>query len=118
MDRLSDLLLPSDTVVVGAGLDAVSCYQAFRVKRGQRVLISGWGSMGWDLPMTVGACLGSDRGRVVCVTGDGSLQWNLQELLTISRNTLPVKLFVFNNSGYSSIRATQNAFFDGRFVGV
>ncbi|WP_180540122.1 thiamine pyrophosphate-binding protein [Nevskia soli] len=117
MDRLSDLLLPTDTVVTGAGLDAVSCYQAFRVKRGQRVLISGWGSMGWDLPMAVGACFGSGKRRVVCVTGDGSMQWNLQEMLTIARNALPVKLFVFNNSGYSSIRATQNAFFNGRFVG-
>ncbi len=118
MDQLSDLLSPSDTVVTGAGLDAVSCYQAFRVKRGQRVLISGWGSMGWDLPMAVGACLGSGKGRVICVTGDGSLQWNLQELLTISRNALPVKLFVFNNEGYASIRSTQNAFFGGRFVGA
>jgi acetolactate synthase-1/2/3 large subunit len=45
------------------------------------------------------------------------MQWNLQEMLTIARNALPVKLFVFNNSGYSSIRATQNAFFNGRFVG-
>src|SRR6185369_11089264 len=48
---------------------------------------------------------------------DGSLQWNIQEMLTVTRYKLPIKLFVFNNSGYSSIRSTQNSFFDGRFVG-
>ena len=58
------------------------------------------------------------RERTVCVCGDGSIQWNIQELLTISRYRLPIKIFVFNNQGYASIRATQNSFFEGRFVGA
>jgi acetolactate synthase I/II/III large subunit len=118
MDEISNLLEPSDTIIAGAGLDIVSCYQAFKVKRGQRVIISAWGSMGWDLPLTIGACIAAGRKRTVCITGDGSIQWNIQELLSIAKNRLPLKIFIFNNEGYSSIRATQNSFFDGRFVGA
>lgn len=117
MDVLSDAMVEGEILVTGNGLDVVSAYQAFRVKAGQRVLLSGWGSMGWDLPLAVGAAVASG-GRVVLVTGDGSIQWNVQELLTIQHYALPVKIFVFNNDGYSSIRATQNAFFGGRFVGA
>jgi acetolactate synthase-1/2/3 large subunit len=118
MDRLSDALGPDDILVAGNGLDTVSYIQAFRVKRGQRTITSGnWGSMGWDLPLAIGACIGRGRARTTCVTGDGSLQWNVQELLTIGNYRLPIKIFVFNNEGYASIRATQSAFFEGRFVG-
>jgi acetolactate synthase-1/2/3 large subunit len=74
--------------------------------------------MGWDLPLSIGACVGSGKRRTICVTGDGSIQWNLQELLTIARNRLPIKIFIFNNHGYASIRSTQNSFFEGRFVGA
>jgi len=67
--------------------------------------------------MAVGACVGAGRRRTICVTGDGSLQWNIQELLTIKRYCLPIKIFVLNNGGYQSIRSTQQNFFEGRFVG-
>jgi acetolactate synthase-1/2/3 large subunit len=117
MDKLSDLLLNDDILVTGNGLDEASYWQAFKVKKGQRTLLNGnWGSMGWDLPAAVGACVGSGR-RTICVTGDGSLQWNIQELLTVHHYNLPVKLFVFNNQGYTNIRTTQANFF-GRYVGA
>jgi acetolactate synthase I/II/III large subunit len=74
--------------------------------------------MGWCLPMAVGACVGAGKARTILITGDGSLQWNVQELLTIRRYHLPVKIFVLNNHGYQSIRATQRNFFEGRFVGA
>lgn len=118
MDALSDAMRPDDTLVPGAGLDTVSAYQAFRIKPGQRALISGWGSMGWELPLSVGASWGSGKRRVITVTGDGSIQWNIQELQTIRLAKMPIKIFVFNNAGFSSIRATQNSFFEGRFVGA
>lgn len=119
MDKLSDLLCPKDVVVAGNGLDTVTYYQSFKVKSGQRTMTSNnWGSMGWDLPLSVGASIAKGRGRVVCVTGDGSLQWNIQELLTIKHYQLPIKVFIFNNEGYSSIRATQKALCEGRYVGA
>lgn len=117
VDKLSDLLTADDIVVAGNGIDEVSYWQAFKVKPNQRTMISGnWGPMGWDLPAAVGACIGGNR-RTICLSGDGSSQWNVQELLTIKHYHLPVKIFIFNNQGYTNIRITQANFF-GRFVGA
>lgn len=118
MDRLSERMAPGDVLLSGIGLDVASQYHSFRPKAGQRVLVNAnWGAMGWDLPATVGACI-AHGGHTVLVTGDGSLQWNVQELLTIGQNRLPITIFVFNNSGYTCIRSTQDAFFEGRHVGA
>lgn len=117
MDVLSDALGPDDQVTTGNGTEVVSFFQAFRLKQGQRAYISGWGSMGWDLPLSIGTCIGNGRKRTICVTGDGGIQWNIQELLTIRNYDLPIKVFISNNSGYTCIRATQTNFFQGRFVG-
>jgi acetolactate synthase-1/2/3 large subunit len=117
VDKLSDILSSEDVVVAGNGIDEVSYWQAFKIKPGQRTMISGnWGPMGWDLPAAVGACIGSGR-RTICLSGDGSSQWNVQELLTIKHYHLPVKIFIFNNQGYTNIRLTQANFF-GRLVGA
>ncbi|ODP31255.1 thiamine pyrophosphate-binding protein [Pandoraea sp. ISTKB] len=117
MDTLSDVAAEGDVVVTGNGLDCVSFYQAYKIKKHQRAALNGnWGSMGWDLPTAVGAHYATGK-RTLCITGDGSLMLNAQELLTIGANKLPVKVFVFNNDGYGSIKATQNNFFEGRFVG-
>jgi acetolactate synthase-1/2/3 large subunit len=118
MDRLSDVLTGDDVLTTGNALDCASYYQGFRVKRHQNTIDSKWGSMGWDLPLAVGACIGRGKARTVCATGDGSLQWNVQELLTIKRYRLPIKIFVLNNHGYTAIRTTQTNFFEGRLVGA
>lgn len=119
MDELAERLGPGEVVISGNGMDVVSYYQAFRVKPGQRGIFSGnWGAMGWDLPEAVGAAVAAGGQRVVLVAGDGSFQLNVQELMTIGQHRLPIAIFLFNNEGYSSIRATQNAFFEGRFVGA
>jgi acetolactate synthase-1/2/3 large subunit len=118
MDRLSDHLQATDTLVTGNGMDVVSYIQSFRIKRGQRALQNGnWGAMGWDLPLAVGAAV-ARQARVILVTGDGSFQWNVQELLTVGSHRLPVCIFIFNNQGYATIRATQTAYFQGHFVGA
>jgi acetolactate synthase-1/2/3 large subunit len=116
-DRLADLIDPATTIVTGNALDTTSYFQAYRVPRGQRTINSGWGSMGWCLPLAIGACIGQGLRPLVCVTGDGSFQFNSHELLTISRYRLPIRVFVLNNQGYSNIRATQETFFEGRYVG-
>lgn len=117
-DRLAAILTSDDILVTGNALDTTSYLQSFKVKKGQRTLNSGWGAMGWCLPMTIGACIGSGLKRTICVTGDGSFQFNSQELLTIRHYNLPAKIFIFNNDGYSNIRGTQENFFQGRYVAV
>lgn len=119
MDRLAAHMSADHVMVTGNALDACSYFQGFSVKDGQRTFTSNnWGSMGWALPLAIGACIANEKRPAICVTGDGSVQWNIQELLFLQHHRIPVKIFIFNNRGYSSIRATQNAFFQGRFVGA
>jgi acetolactate synthase-1/2/3 large subunit len=66
--------------------------------------------MGFGLPAAIGAAVGSGR-RTICVEGDGGFQMNVQELATVERLGLPLKIFVANNDGYASIRASQNGYF-------
>jgi acetolactate synthase-1/2/3 large subunit len=89
-----------------------------RVKSSQRHIVnSGCAAMGYGLPAAVGACFANARRRVICLEGDGSIQLNIQELATVAYHRLPLKIIVFNNDGYLSIRTTQRAFFEGRLVG-
>jgi acetolactate synthase-1/2/3 large subunit len=72
--------------------------------------------MGFDLPAAIGAALASGR-RVVCVTGDGGFQMNVQELETLRRLRLPVKLFVLDNKGYAMIYHSHIGAFGSRLTG-
>jgi acetolactate synthase-1/2/3 large subunit len=99
---------------------AVVTVQAAKLKRGQRLYSnSGAASMGYDLPATIGAWHGMAEGseRIICLAGDGSIMQNLQELQTIVGQKIPAKIFLFNNSGYHSIRQTQQSYFNGFSVG-
>jgi acetolactate synthase-1/2/3 large subunit len=81
----------------------------------QRFLTSGgMGSMGFALPAAIGACLAS-QSPVVVVAGDGGFQCNLQELQTVVRNHLPLKMVVFNNHCHGMVRQFQESYFKGRY---
>jgi acetolactate synthase-1/2/3 large subunit len=115
--RLSDLMSSDSVLVAGNGTACVAAFQASSVKEGQRLFWnSGCASMGYDLPAAIGACIGTHRSDVICLAGDGSIQMNIQELQTVKQFNLPVKIFYLNNSGYISIRQTQDNFFEGRKV--
>lgn len=109
---LSEELLADDVTVTDMGMSFQCVMQAFKVKKGQRLFTSsGLASMGWGLPGAIGACIGNKKNRVICLTGDGGLMMNIQELQTIKHYNLPIKIFIFNNKGYSSIRETQKNYF-------
>jgi acetolactate synthase-1/2/3 large subunit len=119
VDRLSDMLKNDEAIVIdGGGTCNQIAFQSLRTKAGQRIVISGaLCSMGSGLPDSIGVAF-QDRARtIVCFIGDGSFQFNVQELQTIRHHGLKIKIFVFCNSGYLSIRQTQNAFFGGRHIG-
>jgi len=61
--------------------------------------------------MAVGACIANGKKPVICSEGDGSIMLNLQELEMIKHYKLPIKIFIYNNGGYFSIRNTHNNFF-------
>ena len=105
--------------------DAGSAYYVasimFKREKSQRYITSGaQADMGFSLPAAVGvsSVARSTNSRVHAVTGDGSFQLNIQEIQTLVTYKLPVTLYVLNNNGYLSIRATQNSFFPGRQCGT
>lgn len=115
---LVDNLKENDIFVMGNGSSCICPFQMAKIKKNQRYLSnSGDASMGYDLPASIGAYVAGNGRRTICYTGDGSIMMNLQELETISYNKLPIKIFVINNDGYSSIRQTQRNFFNGRMTG-
>jgi acetolactate synthase-1/2/3 large subunit len=118
-DRLSDMLKGDEAIVIdGGGTCNQIAFQTLRTKVGQRLLISGaLCSMGSGLPESVGVAFDNQDRTVICFVGDGSFQFNVQELQTIRHHNSRIKVFVFCNDGYLSIRQTQNAFFGGRHIG-
>ncbi|MEE1245627.1 MAG: thiamine pyrophosphate-binding protein [Acutalibacteraceae bacterium] len=112
---LSDQLPENSLTAVSNGACCVAGHQCWSVKHGTRFIInSAIASMGYGLPAAVGLCVSGGKRDTVCLEGDGSIMMNLQELQTIITNKLPIKIFLINNSGYHSIRLTQNNLFKGR----
>lgn len=107
-----------DYIVVSAnGVIPTFLSRYLVIKDNDRYIVnSGCGSMGYGLPAAIGAAIASNK-MVICFEGDGSLQLNIQELQTMKALKLNIKLFVINNGGYASIRATQDAYFKGKYIG-
>ena len=119
MDRLSDHLRKYDVVVSDAGSAIYVVSQALKINAEQRYINSGGqADMGFTIPAAIGVCIAKNSADVIAITGDGSFQLNIQELQTIVHLNLPIKIFVWNNNGYLSIRASQRKFFEGRFIGT
>jgi acetolactate synthase-1/2/3 large subunit len=118
VDILSELLDKEALLVPGSsGACAEVVQQAYRIKRGQRLLNTpGLGSMGFGLPAAIGACLASGNRLTISIIGDGGLQHNIQELETLQRLRLPIKILILNNNGYGSIKAMQETHFNSRYV--
>jgi acetolactate synthase-1/2/3 large subunit len=74
--------------------------------------------MGFALPGAIGACFARGGKQIVAIQGDGSFQFNVQELQTIVHHNLPIVLFVWNNDGYLSIRASFDKSCEGRHTGT
>ena len=110
---------PDDSVVISdAGSAYYVCSQATGISGNNRYITSSaQAEMGFTLPACIGAAFAGSP-CVIGVTGDGSFQMNIQELQTIKHHQLPIKIFVWNNGGYLSIRTTQKKFFEGREIGT
>ena len=119
MQVLFERLEEDQIIVTGNGSACVISFQAAKLKKGQRLWTnSGCASMGYDLPAAIGIAKAAAGKKIVCLAGDGSLMMNLQELQTIAGYNLPIKIFILNNNGYSSIFQTHRNFFNGVEVGA
>ena len=110
----------NDDVIVASptGRVCIAMNLGVKLKAGQKfVAPRGLGSMGYALPCSIAACIASGKRRTICFEGDGSLQHNIQELQLLKNYELPIKLFIYNNSGYSSIYGMQKNHFNGNLAG-
>lgn len=100
-------------VATADGMASVAPHQALRVKPGQRFITNaGLGNMGSGLPLAIGASIAAGKSPVICMEGDGSIMLNIHELQTIVYHKLPIKIFIWNNGGYFSIRTTHQRYFN------
>ncbi|POT54541.1 acetolactate synthase 2 catalytic subunit [Citrobacter amalonaticus] len=76
---------------------------------------SGLGTMGFGLPAAVGAQVARPDDTVICISGDGSFMMNIQELGTVKRKQLPLKIVLLDNQRLGMVRQWQQLFFQERY---
>ncbi|MBM3272988.1 thiamine pyrophosphate-binding protein [Candidatus Kaiserbacteria bacterium] len=119
MTALANAMSHNENVFVDTGASVAWLMQAFPTKLGQRLFHDfNNTAMGWALPAAIGGCLALGARPVTCISGDGSLMMNLQELATLQRHNLPVRLFIINNQGYGMVQQTQEQWLGGEYVGT
>jgi len=116
---LSDHSSPDDVIIpCSSGSAFTTMMQAFEQKSGQVMVTNkGLASMGYGLSGAIGAAFAAPEKRVILVEGDGGFAQNLQEIGTAAINSLNLKIFILDDSGYASIRMTQKNYFGGRYIG-
>ena len=106
-----------DTFLLDTGCALAWMMQAFDFKKGQRLFHAFNNTpMGYALPGAIGASFALGGAPVICVTGDGALQMNIQELATVMRHKLPIKIVLINNQGYSMIQQTQDQWLGSKYL--
>ena len=113
---LSHMAPSESSIVVDTGSVCNIVSQSWKLKKGQRYLISGGLSAMGFWAGSIGAV--ENGKQVIALSGDGSVQMNVQEFATLHYNHLPIKLFVFQNNGYMLIRHNQHNYMEDRFLGV
>lgn len=116
MHRLSSVSRSAAAFVADVGQHQMWAAQSLELLPDQRFLTSGGlGSMGFGLPAAIGASLAAKGRPVVLVAGDGGFQNNIQELQTVARNELPIKMLIVNNHSLGMVRQFQQSYFDSRY---
>ena len=116
VQKISDMIPEGAVITTDVGQNQVWVAQSFNVKADQRIFFSGGhGAMGYSLPAAIGCALASGR-EVYSFSGDGGIQMNIQELQTIARENIPVKIILFNNCALGMIRHFQEMYFDNNYV--
>lgn len=115
LKRMSELA-PDAIVACDVGQHQMWVAQHWRFHQPRQHLTSGaLGAMGFGLPAAIGAQKEDMDARVVCVSGDGSFMMNIQELATLKRYRLPVKIVLLDNSALGMVRQWQELFFEKRY---
>ncbi|ACH64996.1 acetolactate synthase, large subunit, biosynthetic type [Aliivibrio fischeri MJ11] len=115
LKQLSDMMPDSAIVSTDVGQHQMWAAQHIQPRAPENYLTSaGLGTMGFGLPAAMGAKVARPDDQSILISGDGSFMMNVQELGTIKRKQIPVKMVLINNQRLGMVRQWQSLFFDGR----
>ena len=117
MKKISELLPENPIVTIDIGQTVCWAAQSLSFKGTEgRIIIGGsYGAMGVGLPYAIGSSISTGNGITYCITGDGGLQMNIQELETVRRENLPIKILVVNNKELGKISEIQHGSYNDRY---
>src|SRR5947208_4991300 len=110
--------LPEDSVVIAdVGQHQMWAAQRYRSDSPRGFITSGGlGAMGFALPAAVGVQLSRPGATILCVSGDGGIQMNIQELATVRRLNLPIKMVIVDNKYLGMVRQWQQLFYQRNYA--
>jgi acetolactate synthase-1/2/3 large subunit len=118
IEYLNQTMAPDAFIGTDVGAALLTGHYMYEQSGTRRFFTSqGLGEMGFGLPGTIGAYFADTSRQIVCLNTDGALMFNLQELQVVREHKIPLKLFIFNNFGYSMIKISQDNLFEGRLAG-
>ena len=118
VEKIASLLPKNPVVSVDVGMHQCWCAQSLILKgySGRIHISGGYGTMGCALPYAIGSCISLGNKKTYCIAGDGGFQMNIQELETVKREKLPIKMFILNNRALGKISETQHLDNNDRFA--
>jgi acetolactate synthase-1/2/3 large subunit len=110
--------MPENTfVITDVGQHQMWAAQRYRSSAPRSFITSGGlGSMGFALPAAVGVQLANPDATVLCISGDGGFQMNIQELATVHRLGLPIKMVIIDNKYLGMVRQWQQLFYQRNYA--
>jgi acetolactate synthase-1/2/3 large subunit len=117
LDELFSRLPENSVVIADVGQHQMWAAQRYRSSSPRGFITSGGlGSMGFALPAAVGVQLSKPDTTVLCVSGDGGFQMNIQELATVRRLNLPIKMVIVDNKYLGMVRQWQQLFYQRNYA--
>ena len=115
VEKLYELTKGEAYITTEVGQNQMWAAQFYKFRHPRRLMTSGGlGVMGYGFPAAMGVQMAKPDAIVIDIAGDGSIQMNIQELITVVDNDLPVKIAILNNSYLGMVRQWQQLFYDRR----
>ena len=116
MEKLYELTKGDAFITTEVGQNQMWAAQFYRFNKPRRLMTSGGlGVMGYGFPAAMGVQVAQPDAIVIDIAGDGSIQMNIQELITVVENNLPVKIAILNNTYLGMVRQWQQLFYERRY---
>lgn len=116
IEKLWELTKGDAYITTEVGQNQMWAAQFYKFKKPRRLMTSGGlGVMGYGFPAAMGVQVAQPEAIVIDIAGDGSIQMNIQELITVVENKLPVKVAILNNSFLGMVRQWQQLFYERRY---